>query len=228
MEIFQIFSESLISSFPAFLILAFSVVCVKALMRQYLEMKEKYEYKSDKYRQDIEVRISELTQEIQSSKKRFESVNHLVLDGNASKNGVLHLLGINLSNVESRPNSVFVLTPFNAMFDDDYQTVRDFFIDHGYQCNRGDDVKVTHNILGHIIKEMASSEIVVANISGRNPNVFYELGIAHALGKEVIIIAQNSKDITFDVSQSQVVIYKDNNHLRESLNKWLVSLLKSK
>ncbi|HCH3682920.1 MULTISPECIES: hypothetical protein [Gammaproteobacteria] len=228
MEIVQIFSESLISSFPAFLILAFSVVCVKALMRQYLEMKEKYEYKSDRYRQDIEVRISELTQEIQSSKKRFESVNHLVLDGNTSKNGVLSQLGINLSGVETRPNSVFVLTPFNSRFDDDYQTVRDFFVDHGYQCNRGDDVKVTHNVLGHIIKEMASAELVVANISGRNPNVFYELGIAHALGKEVIIIAQNSKDITFDVSQGQVVIYKDSNHLRESLNKWLVSILKNK
>ncbi|CED57295.1 membrane protein [Aliivibrio wodanis] len=224
MEVLNIFSESLITSFPTFLVLAAAVVCVRALMRQYLEMKHKYDYKDDRYRQDIEVRISELTQEIQSSKRRFESVNHLLIDGNSSSKGILHNLA--LENIQIESNTAFVLTPFNSMFDSDYKAVKGFFTEYGYKCERGDDLKVTHNVLGHIIKKMASAEIVVANISGRNPNVFYELGIAHALGKDVIIIAKSPKDITFDVASGQVIIYQNEEQLKSELNQWLVSILK--
>ncbi|TOB98789.1 hypothetical protein CGJ93_24475, partial [Vibrio parahaemolyticus] len=73
-----------------------------------------------------------------------------------------------------------------------------------------------------------SSKLVVANISGRNPNVFYELGIAHALGKDVILISRSEKDITFDLSSSQIIIYQDKEDLNSSINEWLVSLLESK
>lgn len=226
MEVLNILSTSLISSFPTFLVLAAAVVCVRALMRQYIEMKENYDYKRDKYRQNIEVRISELTQEIQSSKERFESVNHLLLDGNNSKKGILNQS--NLKGVDIIPNSAFVLTPFNKGFDSDYEAVKEFFVEFSYQCQRGDDVKVSHNVLGHILEQMASAEIVVANITGRNPNVFYELGIAHALGKDVIIIARSPEDIIFDVANSQVIIYNEYSELKNQLNKWLVSLLKRK
>ncbi|MFH4822631.1 hypothetical protein WL046_24075 [Vibrio alginolyticus] len=224
MEVLEILSKSLITSFPTFLVLAAAVVCVRALMRQYLEMKRSYDYKEDRYRQDIEIRIQELTQEIQSSKERFESVNHLVLDGNESKDGILN--SPMFENVKVEPNTAFVLTPFNKNFDEDYQVVRDFFVDFGYRCQRGDDVIVSHNVLGHILEQMARSEVVVANITGRNPNVFYELGIAHALGKKVIIIARSPKDITFDISNNQVVIYSNHAELKKQLHHWLVWLLK--
>jgi len=55
-----------------------------------------------------------------------------------------------------------------------------------------------------------SAEVVVADITGRNANVFYELGIAHTLGKPVILITQTTEDIPFDLNRYRHVIYEDN------------------
>jgi hypothetical protein len=54
------------------------------------------------------------------------------------------------------------------------------------------------------------AEVVVADITGNNPNVFYELGLAHALGKEVILLAQGDEHAPFDVSTSRVLRYDIN------------------
>jgi hypothetical protein len=46
---------------------------------------------------------------------------------------------------------------------------------------------------------MLRSRVVICDCTGRNPNVFYEIGIAHTLGREVILITQNPEDIPFDL-----------------------------
>lgn len=228
MNAIEILSESLITSLPVYIVALIAIFFLRNTFNRYMRMKHDYDYKEDRYRQDLEMKIAKLNQKIEFSDERFKSVNHLVLDGAKIENGMEKQFGI--TNFESKivPNSAFVLTPFNEQFDEEYDWVKEFFVTHLYSCTRGDDIKVSSNILGHIVKQMATSEIVVANISGRNPNVFYELGIAHALGKEVIIIAKSSNDITFDVSGGQVVIYSDKDDLQDKLNKWLISSLKGK
>lgn len=70
--------------------------------------------------------------------------------------------------------------------------------------------------------------MIVANIDGRNPNVFYELGIAHALGKEVILIAKSVEEVPFDIRSNKLIIYKDIQELSASLKKELTrSLVKT-
>jgi hypothetical protein len=61
--------------------------------------------------------------------------------------------------------------------------------------------------------------IVICDCTGRNANVFYEAGIAHTLGKDVILITQNRSDIPFDLSHLRYIFYLDNNEGREKLSK---------
>ena len=51
------------------------------------------------------------------------------------------------------------------------------------------------------------SKIIIADCSGKNPNVFYEIGIAHTIGKPVILITNNRSDIPFDLSHIRYIVY---------------------
>lgn len=61
-----------------------------------------------------------------------------------------------------------------------------------------------------VAKGITESRIIIAEITDRNPNVFYELGAAHALGKNVILLAQNENDIPFDIRSHRCILYEDN------------------
>jgi len=54
------------------------------------------------------------------------------------------------------------------------------------------------------------SRVVICDCTGRNPNVFYEIGIAHTLGREVILITQIDADIPFDLRHLRYVTYLNN------------------
>lgn len=228
-DVYSLALESLMQSGPILIAILLAVYVLKSTFSSYLEFKK---FTQDKYRRDLEFEIAKLNDKMTISKERFENVNHLILDGNRkseplSEESFLEQMGI-LSKPRVKLKSVFVLTPFNKDYDKDYQWVKIAFSKHKYTCTRGDDIKAQSNLLPNIIREMLSSQFIVANISGRNPNVFYELGIAHALGKDVILVARSEQDITFDLSSTQVVIYKNQEELDSSINEWLVSILESK
>ena len=52
-----------------------------------------------------------------------------------------------------------------------------------------------------------AARVVVADCTGRNPNVFYEIGLAHAIGRQTILIAQSLRDVPFDLRSLRVIIY---------------------
>ncbi|PTQ91498.1 hypothetical protein C8R30_1314 [Nitrosomonas nitrosa] len=83
---------------------------------------------------------------------------------------------------------------------------------------RGDDVFKPSDILVDIWQSINTADFVIADISGRNPNVLYELGIAHTLAKPVLIISKNADDIPIDLSTRRVIIYGQNGlHWHEEL-----------
>ncbi|MOA36985.1 hypothetical protein D3C78_1585460 [compost metagenome] len=84
---------------------------------------------------------------------------------------------------------------------------------------------MSSNILAHIAEQIAKSRLVIANISGRNPNVFYELGLAHALGKPVIIVSESLSDIPFDINSSRILAFDDEKDLEVKLRNWFVHTL---
>jgi hypothetical protein len=80
--------------------------------------------------------------------------------------------------------TAFILMPFADEFTDVYKyLITDALQDTGYTVKRADDIKSQNNILGDIIAGIVTSDLIVADLTGANPNVYYELGIAHALNK---------------------------------------------
>lgn len=74
---------------------------------------------------------------------------------------------------------------------------------------RADDL-YGHDVMEDIWEMIMRSEYVITDITGRNANGFYELGIAHALGKKVILLTQSTKDIPFDLHRYRHITYEDN------------------
>ena len=72
---------------------------------------------------------------------------------------------------------------------------------------RGDELFHTGSVVEQIWDQIKKAKLLVADLSGRNPNVFYELGLAHAAIKPVIFTANNIDDIPFDLRHLRVIVY---------------------
>lgn len=114
-------------------------------------------------------------------------------------------------NIEVVANEVFVLMPFTEEWSTRIweRLIRPVCKDEGYIARRANDL-FGRDILEDIWRSICGAAVVIADITGRNPNVFYELGIAHTLGKNVVLITQDVKDIPFDLNRYRHIIYSDN------------------
>lgn len=103
---------------------------------------------------------------------------------------------------------VFVLMPFEESFDDIYNFgIKQTCISLNAYCERVDEQIFHERILDRIYNQIAKADILIADMTGRNANVFYEVGYAHGLGKKVILLTQNSDDIPFDLKHFPHIIY---------------------
>ncbi len=110
---------------------------------------------------------------------------------------------------ENQPKPfVFVLMPFAKEFDDLYQLgIKAACQEAGAYCERVDESYFEEGILSRIYNQISKADIVVAEMTGRNPNVFYEVGYAHALGKRVVLLTANDADIPFDLTHYSHIIH---------------------
>ena len=105
-------------------------------------------------------------------------------------------------------NDAFVLMPFSESLSEVYDfLIKGSLESVGYIVKRADDIKSQRNILEDIIKEIINSDLIVADLTDSNPNVYYELGIAHALGKNVVLITQEIEELPFDLRSYRVISY---------------------
>lgn len=117
---------------------------------------------------------------------------------------------------------VFVLMPFEEEFDGVYDyLIHDPFSEAGYDVMRADDLLNQRNILEDIIQSILNSELIVADLSKNNPNVYYELGLAHAFKKNVILLTQDIMGLPFDLRSYRVIMYSTHfaqmNHARQEI-----------
>ncbi len=102
----------------------------------------------------------------------------------------------------------FVLMPFSESLNDVYEfLIKGALSEAGYQVKRADDIRSQSNILEDIVKGIIDSDLIVADLTDSNANVYYELGIAHALQKKVVLITQDIDEIPFDLKSYRVIGY---------------------
>ena len=102
---------------------------------------------------------------------------------------------------------VFVIMPFQDEFLEMYEMLKNEFYD-GYEFTNAGDEGNQQNIMSDIIAPIYNSDIVIADLSNLNPNVMYELGIAHSFNKKTIIITKDDlSSLPFDLKQYRAKNY---------------------
>lgn len=103
---------------------------------------------------------------------------------------------------------VFVIMPFSDFLLPVYEDhIKGICNKIGYTCLRADDLSNPSIIMNDVWSLINNSDIIICDCTDKNPNVFYELGIAHAIGKNVICITQHAEDIPFDIKQIRYIKY---------------------
>ena len=106
--------------------------------------------------------------------------------------------------------TAFILMPFEEPFNAIYKSlVTPALTDAGYQVRRADSVVDQQNVLRDIVTGIDAADLVVADLTELNPNVFYELGIAHGLGIPTVLLTQSIDDVPFDLRGYRVKEYSD-------------------
>ncbi len=105
-------------------------------------------------------------------------------------------------------NHIFIAMPYAKEFNNLYyfgikQTVEKM----GRKCERVDQEIFTGDLVQRIKERISSSKLVIADLTGNNPNVFYEVGFADGCGKKIILLSQQQDNIPFDFKTQRQIIY---------------------
>lgn len=211
-----------------------------------VKLKERYDFEKhmvelEYMRKNMEMQLYDVSKKLEENDKRWIDMNHLVIssqnkfensnysNSQVTPNDFLSNFGINNPrDFEIDNRQVFVLTPFNDNYREPFIFIRDVCIKLNLKCIRGDEEYIPNEIFPSIVKQILKSRLIIANITGRNPNVMYELGVAHALGKSTIIVAQDFTDIPFDLNNKRIIIYKNFDDLQLKLENSITDMLINK
>jgi hypothetical protein len=103
-------------------------------------------------------------------------------------------------NIE--PTLASAMMPFDAGFNAVYDSIRQATDNVNLRCRWADDIWENAAIIQDVVALIDRSRVVVCDCTDRNPNVFYEVGIAHTLGREVILVTQSEHDIPGIMAQT--------------------------
>ncbi len=157
--------------------------------------------------------LSILLSNIQAKDPNFERIVTTIVDGVGIDHlaplviGKLSKLGSPKRNEQYSSTDVFMMMPFDKGLDPVYEYIKNLAEDMGLVIRRGDEFYTGHMIMEDIWAVTNAAKIVIADCTELNANVFYELGIAHTLGKETILISQ-ARNIPFDVNQHRFIFYE--------------------
>lgn len=149
------------------------------------------------------------------------------------KSKIKHSCGNSIFHKRDLPlqeNFVFALMPFTEAWSDYIWKEEIKPIVQGIEeirliCKRADDL-YGRDVMQDIYESILTASIIIADITNRNANVFYELGIAHSLGKEVILITQGAEHIPFDLNRFRHCIYSNDGMGYKKLRQYLTDAIK--
>jgi len=147
-------------------------------------------------------------------KKRVLDITHMPSEapGVVGKTADDHLKKVSKGVTVESTDTCFVMMPFADPIGGYYALIYEPAIKKaGLTAVRADtDIFGTGKIIDQIWAGLRRAKVLVAELSGRNPNVLYELGLAHALHKPVVLISSNEPDVPFDVRHVRVIYYDVN------------------
>lgn len=137
-----------------------------------------------------------------------------------------------MSPVESK-DTCFVIMPFGGWVGGYYESIYAPAIKAaGLEPHRADDLNRPSTIVHDIWEYTKAARLLLADLTERNPNVFYELGLAHAIAKPAILVADSIEAIPFDLRHLRVIVYNKNDpgwgsRLGASITSSVLEVLKS-
>lgn len=178
--------------------------------------------------------LYDINNKISEDSNRWKEINHLLLSYKPEVNSSYYFnntktfdsiffksFGIDVDNIVTNKEQVFILTPFLNAEKDTFNIIKKACNSIGFKATKGDEEYIKGDVFSYILQNILKSRIVIANINGRNPNVFYELGIAQAIGKPTILVSENLNEIPFDLQSQNIILYKTHDELFNRLSSML-------
>lgn len=114
------------------------------------------------------------------------------------------------STVKVNEKLCFIIMPYTDKLNPIYENIiKPVIKDLKLECLRADEIFTSKSIIEDIWNNIKKARFIIADLTDRNPNVFYELGLAHALNKEVILLTQDINDVPFDLRHLRFIVYQD-------------------
>lgn len=114
------------------------------------------------------------------------------------------------STVKVNEKLCFIIMPYTDKLNPIYENIiKPVINDLKLECLRADEISRSKPIIEDIWNNIKKARFIIADLTDRNPNVFYELGLAHALNKEVIMLTQDINDVPFDLKHFRIIVYQD-------------------
>ena len=139
---------------------------------------------------------------------------------------------IQFPRIPVNEKQIAVMMPFNSSYvtpseDPVYKAIKMAGEQAGFSCVRADEIRTPTDIKDDIFKLIEGSKIIVADLSGGNRNVYYEMGLAHARGRIVIPISGDDEKLPFDIGHIRTVFFHRDIHGIEGLTCDLTQVLKA-
>ena len=132
--------------------------------------------------------------------------------------------------VQTSKPLMFVVMQFSDEYDQIFKLIKDVSEPFGYECVRADTIFRPGAILEDITKSIIDATVIIADVTTNNPNVFYELGYAHASQKTTILLSNKTREdgLPFDISGFRTLFYANTiagkTDMEDSLKKYLKNI----
>lgn len=158
--------------------------------------------------------------------RKYPDETHYVSAKPAERRLTFSPIVFEIPNVAVEPDLVAVMMPFRVEFNPVYDAIKSACNAAKLRVLRADNIWEESAVMQDVFNLLLRARIVVVDFTGKNPNVMYETGIAHTLGKLVVPISQSLEDVPFDMAHHRCLNYLSNAEGFSNLSKKLAAKLK--